>query len=335
MFNLFFRLYQRSPMRVRKVITYFMVIPRILATLMSKPKVSVGANELHVDYSDNGSFRYQRCNRQPSTSYEPYLMQAFLELISANRNCIIIDAGASYGTYTLAAANVGQYGLVKRIFSFEPDYRCYGALKKSIKANRFERIVSVNQMIAGDTTGESKLLLSERASTSNRTYQSTTNTLSFSNEFIVPCNRIDNIVKKEIVANGLPVIAKIDVEGNELRVLHGMSETIESSSGFSIHLEYMPLAIREVGLKTDDVQNFLKQLRPDFAFIETTDGLKQFNEIDDLWQHMRSIENKSDHRYGGFGCNYIIGRGVDITPLTYGTYEPASCHTSTNKNTAA
>jgi FkbM family methyltransferase len=44
---------------------------------------------------------------------------------------------------------------------------------------------------------------------------------------------------------------KIDVQGYELAVCQGMQETLRQNPGITIVLEYMPSAMREMGVEAD------------------------------------------------------------------------------------
>jgi len=303
-------------MGVRRVIARAAFVPRALAYLFARRQLTVGGYALCLDFTDNGSFRYQRCHGRRAESYESSLMKAFLGIISANPGSVVLDIGASYGTYSLAAASIGRYGLVRRVVAFEPDSRCHSALQRSIAANELDDLVSGLHVVAGDYSGEARLLLSERASTSNRTFDSGTDTMGFTNSVTVPCVKVDDVLAEHVDVTNQPLIVKIDVEGNELRVLQGMRRTLTKASGFNLQIEYMPLAIREVGLTTAAMRGFLKDLGLEYAFLEGPDGLLQFESIGALWEHMRSLEHVRDPRYGGIGCNYIVGRRMNISAMS-------------------
>jgi FkbM family methyltransferase len=314
MFDFLFSYYRKSPMRIRSRIIKAMSIVRILGYLWGRKEVHSGGYKMQLNYADNGSFRYHRLHRKVEQAYERHLITALLAIVSRNKDSVFIDVGASYGAYTLAVASIGRHGLVQAIHAFEPDSRCHSALCRSIAANGVGDLVTCHNLIAGDYDGTACLMLSERASTSNRTFNSTEETLQFTSTKEVQCARIDTVLEREGVACR-SLIVKIDVEGNERRVLDGMQKTLAETDQVALQIEYMPLAIREVGCKTMTMRSALAALQFDVAYLETRDGLVQFREIQNAWDHMESLEYESDYRYGGRGCNYIFCRNMDVSAV--------------------
>ena len=263
-------------------------ILRPLLILFPK-SINLGSYKMFLDSRDNANYRY----RKHGDNYEKALIDGFLNFISNNPKSYIIDVGASYGAYTLKAANIGQYGLVKKIFSFEPDETVFQSLEKSINVNKFENIIELNKFIVGDYDGEANLLLSHRASTSNQTFFSRQNTTSSKSSISLPCTTLDSFLSKKLDSSNENFIIKIDVEGSELRVLKGMKNILNFSKGYALFCEYYPQGIIDCGNLIDDFKKYIHDLKADQFLIVKNSKLKKISR-DQLFDIFDKLDEESD-----------------------------------------
>lgn len=263
-------------------------ILRPLLILFPK-SLNLGSYKMFLDSRDNANYRY----RKHGDNYEKALIDGFLNFISNNPKSYIIDVGASYGAYTLKAANIGQYGLVKKIFSFEPDETVFQSLEKSINVNKFENIIELNKFIVGDYDGEANLLLSHRASTSNQTFFSRQNTTSSKSSISLPCTTLDSFLSKKLNSSNENFIIKIDVEGSELRVLKGMKNILNFSKGYALFCEYYPQGIIDCGNLIDDFKKYIHDLKADQFLIVKNTKLKKISR-DQLFDIFDKLDEESD-----------------------------------------
>ena len=263
-------------------------ILRPLLILFPK-SINLGSYKMFLDSRDNANYRY----RKHGDNYEKALIDGFLNFISNNPKSYIIDVGASYGAYTLKAANIGQYGLVKKIFSFEPDETVFQSLEKSINVNKFENIIELNKFIVGDYDGEANLLLSHRASTSNQTFFSRQNTTSSKSSISLPCTTLDSFLSKKLNSSNENFIIKIDVEGSELRVLKGMKNILNFSKGYALFCEYYPQGIIDCGNLIDDFKKYIHDLKADQFLIVKNSKLKKISR-DQLFDIFDKLDEESD-----------------------------------------
>lgn len=209
-----------------------------------------------LDYSDTGAFKYLADRER----YDAELRKAMLRAVSSVSGAYFLDVGSSYGAYSLAIADVGRYGLVKRIYAFEPDGRCVTALRRSIEANQFTDLLVAVPCVVGDFEGTAQLHLSERASTSNRSYAAQGKDIKLGAATTVESKTLDGFVASECIPFENFFAIKVDVEGNELRVLRGATQLLRQSRGYYLQMEFFPDAIADAGFTCSDVIDELAAL---------------------------------------------------------------------------
>ena len=305
MIKFLFTIYRKSPLPIRRIISPLTGIVRILARPFLN-RIGINSHFMHLDPTDNASFKYftDRGN------YEKDMVDLFLTTVSLNPGSVVLDIGANYGPYTLSTAAIGKFGLVKQIFAFEPDSRAMKALQKSIRTNDFDRVAKVEQIIVGDEDTTAMLFRSKRSSASNRTFKTSEETLKFKRGESIPCQKMETyLANTSYSIEDNHFVIKMDVEGNEYRVLQGLQSVLKKCNGFAIFFEYHPLAIKEVGLKTEDFHNFIRELDWDYA--QSCYGRDTVFKTDDsLIEDMKEIERTKDSRMGGMAGNYLVSHGL-------------------------
>lgn len=154
---------------------------------------------------------------------------------------VYIDIGANVGTTTLVAAKaVGENGIV---FCFEPNERTYKALTVNISKNKFSNILA-KQCALGHKEG----------------------VVSFSDKNNDDMNRVGidgegRVVKLATLDSFLGHIndirlIKIDVEGYEINVLQGATETLNKTD--MVFFETIEDNAKNYGFKVRDLIAFLK-----------------------------------------------------------------------------
>lgn len=202
-------------------------------------------------------------------AWEPYTTNLFKQLILKGMNCI--DIGAHVGYFTLLMAElVGDSG---RILAFEPAAENYNFLVENIKLNNFKNITAIQKAVS-DRTGQAKLYLNRSGSDLHTLYgQGSDCTES------IAVNRvsIDEFLRGEMC----PVdIMKIDVEGGELAVLSGMTETCSLSDNLKLFIEFCPHLLKQSN--TDMVEYWNKLVELGFKHIFLIDESQGKLEVADL-----------------------------------------------------
>jgi len=136
------------------------------------------------------------------------------ELVKYTKNKVVIDVGAYIGTHSVY---ISKFGNPEKVYAFEPDSRSFGLLKKNIEANDLDDIViPINKgvwdsdtVVSFRTADESNRGVSKVDYTGNTTIQ------------VVSLDKF--------CSDGRCDCIKIDIEGNELKVLEGARKIITDS----------------------------------------------------------------------------------------------------------
>lgn len=176
---------------------------------------------------------------------------------------IVVDLGANIGYFTLLAAKlIGEDG---KVFSFEPEPKNFGYLKKNIELNHYKNVFAYQKAVSNNV-GKTKLFICA--------YDSGHHTINHfegieayrqgrrgeTKEIEIDMVTLDNFLADK---TGRVDIIKIDVEGAEALAIEGMEETIKKNKNIIIFLEYFPLLIKKMG---SSPQQLIESLLSDFQF---------------------------------------------------------------------
>jgi FkbM family methyltransferase len=152
-----------------------------------------------------------------------FLLATARSLIS-DRACeaMFIDVGAYFGLYALRMA---RSGLFKRIMAIEGDRRNYSQLRANVFINALDREIECLEIAVSDSVWDMHFRYSEASPVGNRAgVGHIEHDLHLAEKKrTVP---IDDVVS----ASGLLIVAKIDVEGHEIRAVRGMQRLINNNS---------------------------------------------------------------------------------------------------------
>lgn len=161
-----------------------------------------------------------------------------------------VDVGANIGWYTLlAAARVGPRG---RVFAFEPSPATYSKLVRNVSVNDFDHICTQNVGLGEDDCDMSLFALDAGNSGANTLHAS-------------PGARVVDTVairRAENLLQSLDVreidFCKIDVEGAELSVLHGLGEYIRDGHIRQLMIEINGESLTRAGTQPGELIEFLR-----------------------------------------------------------------------------
>lgn len=256
MAKVLYSIYRRSPHFMHRFMRGCSGVVRSLYRLR-KPVIQVGEYQLHLDFNDNASFRYLA----DGANYEEGLRNKLLELMSRGKVDCFADVGAGYGLYSFTAlpAVKANGGLV---YAFEPDPRCAGALRKSIESNGLQQSVRFRQCLVGDVEGKATLHFSPNASTSNRSFD-----LGDKGFGSRSCAEIESVtLDAAIEGNPSRLALKIDVEGNEPRVLRGARKLLQQAEFFACQLELFPEGLKSAGFTVQEYADICQSMNPDSIY---------------------------------------------------------------------
>jgi FkbM family methyltransferase len=166
---------------------------------------------------------------------------------------VFVDVGANMGLYTLfAARTVGDQG---RVVAVEPSARECERLLLNVRANGLANVQLV-QRAASDSVTEMDLLIAADDWSGHNTLGAFTYETSLAVREKVRTERLDAIVEQ---AGLLRVdVIKMDVEGAEVKALHGAVGTLERFRPVLL-IEFADRALRHQGGSGGQLWEFLQQ----------------------------------------------------------------------------
>jgi len=168
--------------------------------------------------------------------YEKYETELFKRLVK--KGMVVVDIGANIGYYTLLAAHlVGDEG---KVFAFEPDPYNYTLLCKNIEVNEYKNVIPVRKAVFSKS-GKMKLFL-DKSNLGGHSLSETN--VDKSASITVEVTSLDDYFKNTDCK--IDVI-KVDVQGSEMEVLEGMTNTINQNDALKIIIEFWPMGLRNSG----------------------------------------------------------------------------------------
>lgn len=164
-----------------------------------------------------------------------YLNDYDVPHLPVRRGDTVFDVGANHGFFALYAANKGA-----KVYAFEPNPIVFERLEKNIRRNGLEQRITARPWALSDEEGEVKLLITEMLGGAMSTIHSgfaEKSQIPVSGQIVVPCHTLSEAIR----IFGLETIrlCKIDAEGSELAILHGLQQA-DRARVESLVLEYHP-----------------------------------------------------------------------------------------------
>jgi FkbM family methyltransferase len=178
--------------------------------------------------------------------WEPHVAATCARMLKPGE--VFFDIGANAGMVTLETR--AMLGKDVAIYSFEPQPSLARSLRRSLELNSFGN-VTVVECLLGDTEGSGELFL-----TSHAIHASTIPRESHYRKITLPVHTIDTLVSAGTCKP--PQVVKIDTEGSEMKILHGMERTLRSSTP-SLVFE-ADENMKRFGYSGDDLVAYLRTL---------------------------------------------------------------------------
>jgi FkbM family methyltransferase len=206
-------------------------LSKILTTFLNRDFIQKNLEKIYprllkiMNYGTGGDFE---------TSGELNVLYYINKSLKETRYITVFDVGANIGNYSLAAHNILKHREL-RIFSFEPAKETFIILSRNLKGS--DNIIPVNSGLSNKISVQklySNHSSSGLASVYNRRLSHFDIELNKYEE--INLTTIDNFCDE----NGITSIdfLKIDVEGHELKVLHGAKKMIRESRIRFIQFEF-------------------------------------------------------------------------------------------------
>jgi FkbM family methyltransferase len=156
---------------------------------------------------------------------------------------VVVDVGANQGIFTLLFSRlVGPAG---RVIALEPAPALFETLDRNCRLNAAQNVTRL-QMAAGESRSQGVLHCSRFNSGDNRL----TDSLNGSS-LPVQIAPLDDLLPV-----GQVNLAKIDVQGYELRVVMGMQAILERSATITVCFEFWPSGLKYAGCTPGDLLDF-------------------------------------------------------------------------------
>ncbi len=255
----FLSIYYHSRWRGSYRLTDF--LSRRLTTLQCVP-IKTRSGILYVDLR-NSSSRGILASPE-SQSGEDLVMLDFVK-----KGDIAFDIGAHLGFYTLLLSElVGEKG---KVFAFEPNPKLLPSLTRTVEPFSNIKLLSV---ALSDREGEINLFVPEDASMASLK-DWTKGAAGKVQEISCKMQILDKLIEKGELP--LPQFIKCDVEGSELSVFKGATNTLNRMDAPILLFELNRKAASAFGTTTTAYFDFLESLeQPKYSFFEVTkDGLIQ------------------------------------------------------------
>jgi len=177
-------------------------------------------------------------------THEPEVTSLVLEQMS--NGGLFVDVGANHGWFSLlAATKVRSSG--GRVWAFEPQARLSGLLRHSSTLNGLSNLTVV-QAAVGRKKGRGRI---EQRRARHSGFVSVSATADSVGDIDVTC--LDGVLEGQV-----PVAVKIDVEGNELAVLEGMSSLLADTRLRCLIIEVHPALMTALGDDPGDLLALLE-----------------------------------------------------------------------------
>jgi FkbM family methyltransferase len=181
-------------------------------------------------------------------TWEPFETELVRRIVRPGQT--FLDIGAHIGYYSLVAARAMEGR--GRVFSFEPSPVNFALLEENVRMNGLDGVIRPTHAALFREPSEIELYLAEHNSGDNRIYPSTPEEDTYVNGHLsgerrvvkVPALKGDDFLAEQGVEK-VDVI-KLDVQGAEMDVLHGLSRTLKSPD-LVIFTEFWPYGLRRSG----------------------------------------------------------------------------------------
>ena len=190
--------------------------------------------------------------------YESALISLFCSRISPMRDAVLFDCGADIGIFSSSIC--AHSGAISNILAFEPNGDAFPWLKKNMAALPVP--AQALEYAVANFVGTGKL-------------ESPGYDRDYTARFLVQGDGPISVTTIDAFRNfGRSIAIKVDVEGGEIDVLRGASETIRSARMAVIAIEAHPQVASRTGIDPVECLRFLESIRPfQFSVAETGENV--------------------------------------------------------------
>jgi len=235
------------------------------------------------------SYGFERIHEKATTN--------LFKKIVKNGN-VVVDLGSNIGYFTLLAAKlVGQAGTV---YSFEPEPKNFGYLKKNVEINNYKNVVAVQRAVS-DKKGKIPLFVCSYDAGHHTINQYSgieayrRGRHSEKKSIDIEATTLDDFFQGK--ENSIDLI-KLDVQGAEALALKGMDKILKTNNRLKMIVDFFPILLEKMG---DSPKEFISRILNDYHFSvfvipgdnSAPEGeMVRINSIDEI---MRFRKKEADH----------------------------------------
>ena len=170
-----------------------------------------------TDSATEYNVRLQSCQKEPETVH--WIQQTI------QPGDVLYDIGSNIGAYALIAAHASDRQAL--IYAFEPGYNTFPHLVDNIMYNGYDEIITPFQIAFGACTAPSTFgySTSDAGGAQHKGIQSGNHESQFQHSVLT--FSLDDFIR--LFKLPQPTHLKIDVDGSEMDILHGMTKTLTAS----------------------------------------------------------------------------------------------------------
>jgi FkbM family methyltransferase len=207
------------------------------------------------------------------------LVESFPALV---RGGDVLDIGANIGYTAAVLARVIEPD--HKVYAFEPESFNFRILQQTAFEHEFKGRIIPMQYAVGAGNGTVDLWINDRHHADHRTMTEQFRSVHPESRGVsTTLVSVDSFLKS---SPGAISFVKIDVQGYELAVCQGMQETLRQNPEITIVLEFMPSAMRELGIEPSHLIDF---------FVERGFGIYLVHSRGKLSKGMPTIPNDSSY----------------------------------------
>jgi FkbM family methyltransferase len=206
--------------------------------MRSRPRAAEPAGPIDTIY---GRFTAASKRRLDLTfDYEAAEIAGFRRVAELLQPTLLLDIGANVGVYAVHLAGVAS---LTRILAFEPAPDTFGQLQRNLALQEDARLQAVNEALS-DRAGRARFAVFGALAGNNAIRDTAVSVRTPETTIEVPTARLDD----RVAVAGETFLAKIDVEGHELKVLAGAPRLLADNRGVLQIESFRPVAELDAAL---------------------------------------------------------------------------------------
>lgn len=200
----------------------------------------VRGHEMQIDLYDRGISRHlfiRGVHEAKSTAEYRFALKELHDELDGK--ITVLDIGANIGYYVLEEVNaLGDRG---SIIAFEPDPENRTLLQTNVERNGYADMVDIFPMAVDDMSGEKTFYRSTHSNWNRLESEGETgNVDELVDRFSVETISVDEFLEERDIDPGDIHVARMDLEGHELKVLRGMETVLSSEGPLVLFVEFHP-----------------------------------------------------------------------------------------------